>query len=145
MNKTYEIQIKSDRFDQKSDLPDDANAGNKFYGKDLAEYLKENLSLTNYDIIDEDWGWLLFGKYNDLEINYGISDWHNADNIFGGNKSEVNKTEANWGIFITAYQKNKLLGLIPYNKEVDCPNVIIQNLIQLMKTHGDTIISHGLT
>jgi hypothetical protein len=144
MNKTYSIQFHSNRFDQVSKLPDSINSGNRFYGSDLAEYVKEKLQLIDYVVIDEDWGWLVTGMSNGLVIDYGIGDWHDIDNSFGGKPNNIGKTEANWNIVISAYKKNRFLGIVPYRRQVDCPEIICQKLVQLLKFDGDKIVESGL-
>jgi hypothetical protein len=51
----------SDRFDQSSELPAAYNAGNRFYGRDVAAFLSEGLTARGFtaDFVDEDWGWLV--------------------------------------------------------------------------------------
>ena len=40
----------SDRFDRSSELPDDVNAGNRFYGRDVAEYITAGLTEREMDV-----------------------------------------------------------------------------------------------
>ena len=55
------LSFNSDRFDSTSDLPPEANAGNRFYGRDVAEFIADGLRSRCYrsDFLDEDWGWLV--------------------------------------------------------------------------------------
>ena len=55
------LSFNSDRFDSTSDLPPEANAGNRFYGRDVAEFIADGLRSRGYrsDFLDEDWGWLV--------------------------------------------------------------------------------------
>jgi hypothetical protein len=57
------IEFTSDRFDHTSELPEDYNAGNRFYGRDLAAFLCDRLNEKVFDLVfgDEDWGWLVDG------------------------------------------------------------------------------------
>jgi hypothetical protein len=64
----------SDRFDHTSELPPEANAGNRFYGRDVADFIAAGLSERGLDasFLDEDWGWQVHGKRPDgpmLEIS----------------------------------------------------------------------------
>ncbi len=54
----------SDRFDHSSDLPPEANAGNRFYGRDVASFITAGLSERGLDasFFDEDWGWQAHAK-----------------------------------------------------------------------------------
>ncbi|HEX3132726.1 MAG TPA: hypothetical protein VHX44_03980 [Planctomycetota bacterium] len=144
MVKAFGIELKTDRFDQTSDLPEHINAGNKFYGLDLAEYIRAKLKLSDFHVIDEDWGWLVYGRDGELEINYGISDWHDVDSQFGGNLDSAVKTEANWYIVITAYKPKRMLGFIPFNQPVDCPVQYANALIALFKSDGVDVMRSGL-
>ena len=144
MPKSYGIQFQSKRFDQTSILPDNFNAGNKFYGSDLAKFITDKLGLLDYAIVDEDWGWLITGTSNGMRIDYGISDWHDIDNAFGGKPKVAQKTDANWYIVITAYYQSRILGFIPSSKQVDCPEVIGNAVVKLLRDNGDVIIESGI-
>ena len=52
----FSVCFKTDRFDYSGELPEDANAGNKFYGRDVAEFLATGLSSPSLstDFLDED-------------------------------------------------------------------------------------------
>lgn len=56
------IKFKSERFDYTSELPAEYNAGNRFYGRDVAEYLVRQFNEQGLaaHCLDEDWGWLVF-------------------------------------------------------------------------------------
>jgi hypothetical protein len=58
------ISFKTEQFEFKSNLPDEYNAGNRFYGRDAAEYFAEKLSAGGFaaECLDEDWGWLILGQ-----------------------------------------------------------------------------------
>lgn len=74
---TWWIEIESDRFDHTSELPPESNAGNRFYGKDLAEYLCNGFRPFGIeaDFMDEDWGWLIEGRTEDgSHVEMGVYD-----------------------------------------------------------------------
>jgi hypothetical protein len=54
----------SDRFDHSSELPPEANAGNRFYGRDVASFVTAGLTERGLDasFFDEDWGWQAHGR-----------------------------------------------------------------------------------
>ena len=58
------IEFSTGRFDVVSVLPDEYNAGNRFYGKDVAEFLCFGLGAHGFegDFLDEDWGWLVLAS-----------------------------------------------------------------------------------
>ena len=80
--------FRSERFDHSSELPPDANAGNRFYGRDVAEFLTDGLERQGYEasVLDEDWGWLVrarvvpertleIGVYHDIEEPGSPDEW----------------------------------------------------------------------
>ena len=74
------LEFTSDRFDHTSELPDDANAGNRFYGRDVAEFIAAGLGQRGLDasFIDEDWGWQVHAARDDGSV-FEISIYHNPD------------------------------------------------------------------
>ncbi len=144
MAKAYGIQFYSDRFDQTSELPKTINAGNRFYGSDLANYIKNRLSLTAFEVIDEDWGWLVTGNMDGMRVDYGISDWHEINEQFGGTPDGIPKNKANWCIIISTYRTSRFLGVVPYSKQVDCPEHIGQSLTSILTSEGDEIVESGI-
>jgi hypothetical protein len=60
----------SDRFDHTSELPPDASAGNRFYGRDVAEFIAAGLGERGLDssFIDEDWGWQAHARRADESV-----------------------------------------------------------------------------
>lgn len=101
------LAFTTERFDYRSELPPEANAGNRFYGKDLAEYLARQLTLERLpaSFTDEDWGWLVFaqrGSANDFDIAvYNLSE-HREGGRPGANR---------WGLWIRQYEGRKVMGL----------------------------------
>jgi hypothetical protein len=55
-----EITFTSDQFKRSGPLPQHINAGNQFYGQDLAQFFCQKLPQWPLDYLDEDWGWLVF-------------------------------------------------------------------------------------
>ena len=58
------FEFTSDRFDHSSDPPPEANAGNQFYGRDVASFIAAGLTERglNASFFDKDWGWQAHGK-----------------------------------------------------------------------------------
>ena len=144
MRKSYRIELNTERFDQKSELPPDVNAGNRFYGADVARYIISALSLDGFSVIDEDWGWLVYGTWDLLELQYGISDWHDVDQRFGGNPEPGQETLGNWCLVVSAYEKRRILGMIPYLSAIDCPERYGRELVEAFANDGIGVISSGL-
>ena len=57
-----QIRFKTDRFRLSGPLPEAINAGNQFYGEDVARWLCESLPQWKLGFMDEDWGWLVFSR-----------------------------------------------------------------------------------
>jgi hypothetical protein len=133
--RNYTFELKTKRFDQTSVLPDHYNAGNRFYGEDLAKWIMSQLRLANFTLIDEDWGWLLCGARDDLEVDYCISDW--------GRDETSDDDRSNWYVIVHAYRKRRLLGLIPWRTEIDCPERYGSELLEQFQKESIAIKKHG--
>ena len=74
------LEVESDRFDHTSELPLDANAGNRFYGRDVASFISDGLTARGYrsDFLDEDWGWFVRAR-SESGTKLEISIYHNID------------------------------------------------------------------
>lgn len=53
------IEFSTDKFKLTGSLPAEVNAGNQFFGEDLARMICEALPTWQLDYMDEDWGWLV--------------------------------------------------------------------------------------
>jgi hypothetical protein len=131
----YTFELKTKRFDQTSVLPDHHNAGNKLYGQDFASWIISELGLADFKVIDEDWGWLVYGKRDGLEVDYCISDW--------GKDETPDDDRSNWYVILHAYKKGKLLGLIPWRTEINCPERYGLELLGRLQKEGIGIKKHG--
>jgi hypothetical protein len=109
--------FKSERFDYKSDLPAEYNAGNRFYGKDVADFLSGNLTKQGLssDYLDEDWGWLIFGAKGSSP-DFEVAVYNLAEHGEGGRPGI-----GEWGLWIRSFERKKLLGLLPKRTEVQVP------------------------
>jgi hypothetical protein len=131
----HSIQFRSERFDYKSELPEDYNAGNRFYGKDLAQFITSELTNKGLktDFLDEDWGWLVFslrGSAPEFEIAiYNISE-HSEGGRPGTN---------DWGLWVRSYERRKILGLLPKKTEVAVPALVVEAIAQAISAAGATV------
>ena len=112
------LRFNSERFDYSSDLPPDYNAGNRFYGKDVAEYLSEQLANRGFPAhyLDEDWGWLVEST-RESSLVFEVAIYNLAEHGEGG-RPGVNE----WGLWVRSYEQKKLLGLISKNTEIQVPS-----------------------
>jgi hypothetical protein len=128
------VRFKTECFEYRAPLPEDMNAGNRLYGRDVAEFLAKGLTAPslNMQFIDEDWGWLVFGKTNDnmfLEIAiYNLSE----DGTPGQNGTNE------WGLWLKAYEKVKWLGVLSKNRAVEVPEEFSGRVRQLLESNGIT-------
>lgn len=106
--------FKSERFDYKSDLPAEYNAGNRFYGKDVADFLSAKLTEQGFssDYLDEDWGWLIFSAKGGAS-EFEVAVYNLAEHGEGGRPGV-----GEWGLWVRSYERRKLLGLMPKRTEV---------------------------
>jgi len=102
----------SDRFDHTSTLPPGANAGNRFYGRDVAELVSDGLAERGLDasFLDEDWGWQAHARRPDGTV-LEISVYHNPD--------EDPAAEDDWALMLRALRRERLLGIVPRFRETD--------------------------
>jgi hypothetical protein len=97
----------SDRFDTSSELPEDANAGNRFYGRDVAEFVADGLGGRGFEtsFIDEDWGWQTHAARPDGSV-LEVSVYHDPD--------EVSPSE--WALMVRSLHKERKLGLTRFRE-----------------------------
>jgi hypothetical protein len=105
------VEFTSDRFDHSSKLPADANAGNRFYGRDVAEFVGAGFGERGFDasFIDEDWGWQVHAVRDDGSV-LEVSIYHNPD--------EDPAREDDWALMLRALRKERALGLFSRFREV---------------------------
>jgi hypothetical protein len=100
----------SDRFDHVSELPPEDNAGNRFYGRDVAELIAAGLTARGLDasFVDEDWGWQVHGTPVGDQV-LEISIYHNPE--------QDPATEDDWELMLRSLRKERLLGLVSRFRE----------------------------
>lgn len=107
MSEALALRFESERFDYRSELPADANAGNRFYGRDLAEWLAEALNGAGMacEVVDEDWGWLVDSRRGH-SLRFEIAVYNLADHGEGG-RAGIGA----WGLVARCHEPRSLLGL----------------------------------
>jgi hypothetical protein len=63
------LEFSTDKFMLTGPLPDHINAGNQFYGEDVAKWLCETLPQWNLTYLDEDWGWLVWSSKDNESVD----------------------------------------------------------------------------
>jgi hypothetical protein len=111
------FEFTSDRFDHSSELPPDANAGNRFYGRDVAELASEQLAQRGYDtsFLDEDWGWQAHAAGDDGSI-LEISIYHNPE--------EDPASEDDWALMVRSLRTVRKLGITRFRETEISPDAI---------------------
>lgn len=106
------FELTSGRFDHASELPADANAGNRFYGRDVAELVSDGLAARGWEasFLDEDWGWQAHGRRQDGSV-LEVSVYHNPE--------EDPAAEDDWALLVRLLRKEKLLGVLSRFAEVE--------------------------
>ena len=119
----------SDRFDHASELPPDANAGNRFYGRDVAEFISAGLAGRGFETssIDEDWGWQAHAARPDGAV-LEISVYHNPDEAPGG--------ENDWALMVRSLAKERFLGLVPRFREQEVDSDAVGALDEVFSRAG---------
>jgi hypothetical protein len=110
------LRFRSETFNYQHPIREDSNAGNQFYGEDVAEFLKTELSKSGFQctVIDEDWGWLVIGKDGAHKI-YDICIYNEDDEgDVGGRRKGTNI----WNIAVLTFQPKKLLWLVTMRKKL---------------------------
>lgn len=126
------ISFKTDRFDFLSKLPAEYNAGNRFYGRDVAAYLSEQLSAAGLqaDYLDEDWGWLVLGEAAP-STSFEIATYNLNEHGEGGRTGSPE-----WGLWLQAFQKTKAWGFIPRKVPVAIPETLLGAVLAAIRSLG---------
>lgn len=121
MTLSASLMFKSERFDYTSELPAEYNAGNRFYGKDVAAFVSAHLTEHGFtsNTLDEDWGWLILsGKGASPEFEVAV--YNLAEHGEGGRPGI-----GEWGLWVRSFERRKLLGLLPRRTEIKVPAQLV--------------------
>jgi hypothetical protein len=112
-----QIRFKTDRFQLSGILPEEINAGNQFYGEDLARWLCDALPEWKLGYMDEDWGWLVFSKRETTPENE-----RNAIGIYAYPPDEAANDGGEWMITVATEQRRPWLRFlwqaVPFNRQL---------------------------
>jgi hypothetical protein len=119
----------SDRFDHDSELPPDANAGNRFYGRDVAEFLAAGLTAQGLDasFLDEDWGWQVHATRASNQV-LEISIYHNPE--------DDPATADDWELMLRSLRKERVLGLLSRFRETPVADDAVALLDTVFRESG---------
>ena len=127
------LSFKTERFDYRSELPKEYNAGNRFYGRDVAAFLTDQLNAGGIkaSYLDEDWGWYVEAQ-TPSAVEVEIAVYNINEHGCGG---KVGKPE--WGLWIRAFQRTKLLGgLISKRRAMSVPGEIEELVVAAIRSVG---------
>jgi hypothetical protein len=118
----------SDRFDQSSELPAEYNAGNRFYGKDVAVFLSEGLTARGFaaDFLDEDWGWLVRARDPD-DARLQIA-------VYSGRDGDSGKDE--WALMVRQLEQRRRLGFLPWVTEREVDERVTAAIVAVFRDAG---------
>ena len=119
----------ADQFDHASQLPAKYNAGNRFYGRDVAEFVSAGLNARGMksSVFDEDFGWMLHAPLPDDGV-FEVAVYHNPE----GDPA----TEADWALLVRAVTKEKWLGVVPRVKDRELDPTAVATLEQVFRDAG---------
>jgi hypothetical protein len=121
----------SDRFDHTFELPEDANAGNRFYGRDVAEFITAGLAERGHEasFLDEDWGWQVHAKRADGSV-LEISIYYNPE--------QDPAAENDWALMLRALRRERKFGITRF-REIEDDRDAVSELEGLFRAAGITL------
>lgn len=131
MSLSTSLRFVSERFDYRSELPAEYNAGNRFYGKDVAEFLVAQLEPRGFaaDFLDEDWGWLVTGAQGPTVFEVAI--YNLAEHGEGGRPGV-----GEWGLWMRSHERTKVLGFLSKRTDVAVPPALVAAIEDAVRAAG---------
>jgi len=119
----------SERFDVSSVLPPDTNAGNRFYGRDVAEFVSNGLAERGLDasFLDEDWGWQAHGRRPDGSV-LEVSVYNNPD--------DDPARENEWALMLRVLAKQRTFGVVTRFRGIEADPAAIATLEDVFRACG---------
>jgi hypothetical protein len=119
----------SERFDVSSVLPPDTNAGNRFYGRDVAEFVSDGLAERGLDasFFDEDWGWQAHGRRPDGSV-LEVSVYNNPD--------DDPARENEWALMLRVLAKHRTFGVLTRFRGIEADPAAIATLEDVFRACG---------
>jgi len=123
------FEFDSDRFDHVSELPPEFNAGNRFYGRDVAEFVSTGLAEDGFEtsFFDEDWGWQAHARRPDGAV-LEISVYHNPE--------EDPNLQDRWALLVRLLRKERRLGVLTRFAEVEIDEPTLAALEDVFRRGG---------
>ncbi|GAB3393465.1 hypothetical protein [Massilia agri] len=126
------IVFTSSKFDCSSALPEEDNAGNQLYGRDLAAWLCERLNAKGLDAVfwDEDWGWLIQGTATPAtSFEIGVYD-------FTGGSEDGAVGTPEWGLRLRASRRKKWFWRFQKTVKIPVPPAVEAAVLKALDAIG---------
>ncbi len=128
----YTIEFVSKKFDVESDLFEDCGKGDQFYGRDVANYLADELKEHCIDVrcIEEDWSWQVSGKIkNDQRFEISVFPSGLTEKMSGNDRYL-------WRLRLSVRQKGQFLWILPIYKWIKCDDKFLDILKAILSADG---------
>ena len=119
----------SDQFDRSSDVPAGYDAGARFYGRDVAEFVSAGLNARGMEssVFDEDFGWMVHAPLPDDGV-FEVAVYNNPE--------ADPATKSDWALMVRAVTKVKWLGVVPRVKEREVDAEAVATLEKVFRDAG---------
>lgn len=127
----YTIDFVADRFDHTTELPQEYNAGNRFYGHDVAEFLTSQLRSRGFsaDYFDEDFGWMVSAKSAEKKfVEICIYYWSWLD--------PREAPDGLWRLRLSVTENRHWLGLFPRRVEIPAEESLLRHFRDIFIRNG---------
>jgi len=135
----YRIEFISNRFD-KSETAGADNV-NGYCGTDLVKFIYENLGLSKYSILNEDWGRGVEYNVNNEIIEIHILDLRPGENLLG---KETNNDNPNWCVVVAVKITIKYLLIFKKFNYLPKCEVLGKQIELMLLSAGDNVLSSNI-
>lgn len=134
------VEFVTERFDYHGDIPPDANAGNRFYGRDVAVFLCTGLRESDVaaDFIEEDWGWLVLGRHKSQEtLEIAVYHW-------GGVEPDDNEgATGTWRLRVSSWKERPFVYVFKRRMPHECSVELASKIRAVLEGGSCTITVFG--
>jgi hypothetical protein len=119
----------TDRFDHDSQLPSRGNAGNRFYGRDVAEFASAGMNARGMEssVFEEDFGWMAHAPLPDDGV-FEVAVYHNPE--------AGPAAGSQWALLVRSVSKEKWLGVLPRVRERELDANALATLEEVFRESG---------
>ena len=125
----WKFAFTTDRFDHSARLSGRYGGGNRFYGRDVAEFVSAGLNARGMEssVFEEDFGWMVHAPLPDDGV-FEVAVYHNPEAGAG--------TESDWALLVRAVSKEKWLGFLPRVRERELDPKVVERLEDVFRQSG---------